>query len=159
MSIELIIRGDTAGEIIHAMSGFMRGDRSTASVQASEDDDGSEEEPVNPRTERAKEVEPEATAPKPTRSRGKKADTAKQDTPDTKSTPESSDGATAPTDASPSEVTLDDIRSKASALMDSGKASGKDIQEMLVAKFDARAFGALKPEQYANVIGELENLG
>lgn len=122
-----------------------------------------------PRPDTAKEVEPEAEAPK--RTRGKKTDAAKQDTapstsgsetpaPASQDTAETGPSASQPeATASPSSVTLDDIRAAASKVMDSGKASGADIQKLLVEKFDgARAFGALKPEQYADVLGELENL-
>jgi hypothetical protein len=108
------------------------------------------------------EAAPEAESPKP-RARGKTkkagADTATDQAGSTASP--TSDTATAgkTEGTSTSEVTLDDIRSKASALMDAGKHSGADIQAMLVSKFNARAFGQLKPEQYADVIGELNNLG
>lgn len=145
MQVELIIKADSLAEIAHLFVAAPAAGQVLATVPS--------EENTSPETTAEEEV-----APAPKKTRTKKADTAKQDTPDTKSSPESSDGPTAPTAASPSEATLEDIRTKASQLMDSGKASGKDIQEMLVEKFDARAFGALKPEQYADVIGELNNL-
>lgn len=102
------------------------------------------------------EAESEAPAPKPTRTR---RGAAKQDTPPS-TTQENGTGPSATT-APPSDekVTFEDIRALASSLMDSGKVDAKAIQNMLVDKFDARAFGAVKEEDYAACLAELQNLG
>lgn len=155
MKFTLTIEADSFGEIDHL---FHRDQRTSPAPQT----DDSEPQPTE-------EAEPEAPTPKPTRNRGKKADAAKQDTPDTKSSPESSDGQSATTDAFPSDepaksdettekVSFEDLRAKASALMDSGKVDGRAVQEMLISKFDVRAFGPLKEEQYPAVMDALEEL-
>lgn len=110
----------------------------------------------NEPTDEEPQIEVETPAPKKPR----KGRAAKQDTPDTKSSPESSDGETATTDASPSDepVTFEDLRAKASELMDSGKVDGRAIQEMLKEKFGVAAFGPLPQESYAACLAELNNL-
>jgi len=107
-----------------------------------------------------KEPEPEEVAegPAPKSTRRRKG-AAKEDTPSTSVSPESSDGSTATTSASPSDekITLDDLRAAAEPLMANGK--GREIQEMLLSKFNVRAFGPLPEEQYPAALAELQDLG
>jgi hypothetical protein len=147
MHLTLTIEADHPGELTPFLASFGR----------QPDAVGIKE--IEPADAPLEEEEPEAP-PAPKKSRGRKADAAKQGTPDTKSPPASSDGPTATTDASPSEekVTFEDLRAAASSLMDSGKVDGRAIQDMLIGKFDVRAFGALKEEQYADALAELNNL-
>jgi hypothetical protein len=121
-------------------------------------------EPSDPPVEETPEQEAPPAKKTRTRRESAKQDTAASSPP--ASTQESgaapsASGPTATNDASPSDepVTFEDIRTAASALMDSGKVDGRALQEMLLSKFDARAFTALKPEQYADCLAELQNLG
>jgi outer membrane biosynthesis protein TonB len=151
MQFELTIRGDSFEEI----ATIFGNDHVTLPPR----DKPKAIKEIEPADAPLEEEEPEAP-PAPKKPRGRKADAAKQGTPDTKSPPASSDGPTATTDASPSEekVTFEDLRAAASSLMDSGKVDGRAIQDMLIGKFDVRAFGALKEEQYADALAELKNL-
>ena len=153
MQVELIIRADSMSEIAHLFVAPSGGRPELPAFEQRVSEPDTQDRETTVAEARAKEVEPEVEAPKPTRrSRAPKQEA----TPSTGA----QEGDTSSQEASPAtSVTLDDIRTKASQLMDSGKASGADIQKMLVDKFDARAFGALKPEQYPDVIGELNNLG
>lgn len=151
MKFTLTIEADSYGEIASLFS-----DRPAYAPRHEPEVTSDREEPDS-----VKEVEPEAETPK-SRSRSRKGDAAKQDTPATKPSPESSSGSTAPSGASPSDekVTFEDLRAKASELMDNGKVDGRGLQDMLKATFgDAvTAFGALTEDQYPKALEALEDL-
>lgn len=143
MQFELTIRGDSFEEIASIFT------RNVVVPGAS----GEEARGPEPR---AKEVEPET----PKKPRGKKGAAAAESQPQE---PTASDASkpTKPSAEVPSEgepVTFEDLRAKASSLMDSGKADGRAIQEMLQAKFGVKAFGPLPEDKYPEAMAELENL-
>jgi hypothetical protein len=149
MQFELTIRGDSFEEI----ATIFGNDHVTLPPR----DKPKAIKEIEPADAPLEEEEPEAP-PAPKKPRGRKADAAKQGTPDTKSPPASFGGPTATTDASPSDekVTFEDLRAAAAPIMDRGDS--RAIQEMLVEKFGVRAFGPLKEEQYPAVLAELKNL-
>jgi hypothetical protein len=143
MHLTLTIEAEHPGELAPFLAHF---NSKPAAIKEVEPDDAPVEE------------EPEAPAPKKSRSR--KAPTA--GTAEPSSTEESrADSKSAATIAekstAPEKVTFEDLRAAAGPIMDRGDS--RKIQEMLLAKFDVRAFGALKEEQYPAALAELQNLG
>lgn len=153
MQIELTIKADRLEDIAHIFTRAAVLDRAEPAQTLS-----------GPR-ETTKEVEPEATVGKPVgRGRTKKAaaDTATGEvgstaTPTSDTATAGTTEATSTSDAEP--VTFEDLHTKTSALLDSGKVDSRAVQQMLKDKFSVPAFGGLKPEQYADCMAELENIG
>ena len=108
---------------------------------------------------RTKEIEPEETTAPTKKSRASRGKTSKGDTDAADPTAEEAKepaAAEASPPASDEPVTFEDLRTAAEPLLQQGKA--KDIQEMLLAKFNVKAFGALSQDQYPAALAELQDL-
>lgn len=155
MNFELTIRGDSFEEI----ATIFRGN----SVRNQLNPPGMGRQVLGGDAQRSSDAKPETVAeetPAPKKSRGRKADTAKQDTQESTADPQDGAGPTATTDASPSDaqpVTFADLRAKTDEILQAGKVDSRAIQQMLIEKFDgAKAFGQVKEEDYARCLDELD---
>jgi hypothetical protein len=145
MNIELTIRANSLDEIAHIFA---------AKAATYPANFGREEGNSEPDAESERgAVQEEAPAPKSrqrTRKPQPETSTKPEESPDSST---SSAGSSSPSDE---KVTLDDLRAAAEPIMQAGK--GREIQEMLVNKFNVRAFGPLPEEQYSAALAELQNL-
>lgn len=143
MNIVLTIEADSFDEIAHLFSvGIM--------IPA-------EKEPVRVTIPEPPEVEPETVAeetPAPKKGRSRKA--AAPVEAEAGSSGEAETKSDAPADGEP--VTFADLRAKTDEILQAGKVDSRAIQQMLIEKFDAKAFGQVKEEDYARCLDELDKL-